>query len=258
MEIKQKRIFAFDGSPLNVNIKNGAPGKGFTLFCHGITADWSEEGFNTQIADHFPDDHTCVFMEMRGHGGSPLGHSDFDVTSIVADVIRAFGFATEVSSSPRGNILAASFSSGASLLAAYEMRDRVGKIVLMNPRITYRYWLDDIEGWDSSSETFISDLRGGRIKKGDWVVGPALLNDLITCNAWHVVHQLKNPILTFHGDSDTLVPDSESKSLAEISGAKFVSLPNVDHGIVPTDGADKYAIRERISEAIADWLFANE
>lgn len=249
-----------DGGELYHEVTGDGP---LVVFVHAGVADgrmWRS------VVDRLADDHTCVTVDLRGFGRSPLPGNEFSWDEDVADLIRSFERGPAV-------VVGCSFGGGVALDLALEDADTVAGLGLISSSVG---GLQPDSDW---IDQFVEDeeqlLEKGRISEAVelnlavWVDGPrrepgtvsAKIRDLVGLmqHAAFVVEEpdgvevlqveppacdrldeIDVPATVLIGELDIDGIIAMNVELAEHLDAELVRVPGVAH-LVPMEAPDATA-----------------
>ena len=262
-----------DGTALRGTLRAAPRPRAGVLFVHGITVDRDEDGFYRTFAERLDRiDATSLRFDLRGHGKSGGGGGGYErvtLSGVVNDVGRAHGLLA--SRLPPGAplfVIAASFGGGlAAHWAAAPAAAPLAGLVLLNPLFDYgKRMLFDKPYWSGGGLTAdgLGMLAGrGWLDHGEFRIGPAMLNELLCIRPQESVENLGVPLLTVHGDADSMVPHGVSRSCTgRARDSEFVTIGGADHGFVHPDDDGDYAhpdtlrFREAVFGKVLSWVGA--
>jgi len=212
--------------------------KGYVLLAHGITVDKDEGGFYTDIATELcKRGYASLRFDFRAHGESEGKQREMTVIGELVDVKASVKKLFEYSAKQIG-IVAASFGAGPVILYSTTNNDKVRCIVLLNPVIDYsKTFLDPIVPWarDSFNEEGYKHLydKGYLLLDRVFEIGIKLVEDFQFITPYTHMRQIKCPVLTIHGDKDSMVPFQVSKKYHKCNKrSSFITISEADHGFI--------------------------
>lgn len=242
------------------------------LLVHGITADRGEDGFYSEFAKGLDRiGASSLRFDLRGHGKSGGGgYERVTLSGVINDIGCAYDLlASRLPPSAPAFVVAASFGGG--LAACWAAAAEAGHaargpppqgLVLLNPLFDYgRRMLFDKPYWGGGGLTAdgLAALAGrGWLEHGEFRIGPAMLNELLCVRPQDAVRNLGVPLLTIHGDADTMVPhDVSRRCTEEARDSEFVTIRGADHGFVhPDDEGYDHPDTLRFRAAVLDKAFS--
>lgn len=239
IDVKSTRVEykSVDGTPLVGIISMPSETKGFVLMMHGITVDKDEwENFYVDLADELHREGLGTLrFDFRGHGES--GGSSMDV-SIMGNVLDIKASIEQIKKHWCGKIIfiATSFGAGPAIITASEIQDVVQCLVLIAPVIDYdATFLNPRTEWakESFNESAFEELqkKGYLILDESFKLSANLIEEFRTTKPYEILDTLKIPVLSIHGEKDSMVPFEITKKHAQPNPeSKFFPLPNADHG----------------------------
>ena len=268
---------SLDGTVLRGTLRAAPSPRAGVLFVHGITVDRDEDGFYETFADRLdPVGATSLRFDLRGHGKSGGSYEEATLTGVINDI----GCAHEllVSKLPHGTptfVIAASFGGGLSVCwaaseaskpAAHGSGAPLRGLVLLNPLFDYgKRMLFDKPYWIRGGLTNdgLATLSGrGWLEHGEFKIGPAMFNELFHVRPQDRVGNLGVPLLTVHGNADSMVPHETSRRCTgEACDSEFVTINGADHGFVHPDDEDythpdTLRFRDDVFAKVLSWMGA--
>lgn len=263
-----------DGTALRGTLRSAPRPRAGVLFVHGITVDRDEDGFYRTFAERLDRiDATSLRFDLRGHGRSGGGgYERVTLSGVVNDVGRAHvQLASRLPPGAPLFVIAASFGGGlavhwAAAPAAPAAAPLAG-LVLLNPLFDYgKRMLFDKPYWSGGGLTAdgLGMLAGrGWLDHGEFRIGPAMLNELLCIRPQESVGSLGVPLLTVHGDADSMVPHGISRSCTcSARDSEFVTIGGADHGFVHPDDDEDHAhpdtlrFRDAVFGKVLSWVGA--
>ena len=266
-----------DGTELRGTLRAASQPRAGVLFVHGITVDREEDGFYKTFADRLDAvGATSLRFDLRGHGKSGGSYEGATLTGVINDIGCAHGLlASRLPRSAPTFIIAASFGGGLSVCwaaaapsgpAARGNGAPLKGLVLLNPLFDYgKRMLFDKPYWDGGGLT--ADGLGrlserGWLDHGEFRIGPAMLNELFYVRPQDRVEDLGVPLLTVHGDADSMVPHDTSRRCTDRArDSEFVTISGADHGFVHPDDEDythpdTLRFRDAVFDKVLSWMGA--
>lgn len=235
--------------------------KGIAVAIHGINSEHTESGLYTDLGERLAKlSIETTSIDLRGHGASEGRQEDFCLSGALMDICST------IDQCRREGLplflIGASFSGGLSLYISRYLR-KVESLILLNPRVNYRPWLEDspllTKGLVNKEQQRI--LRNtGYIERKGFHLSSVMLNEIASFTLESTLHN-ETPTLVLHGEDDTTIPWREPASFFEDTPmCEIEIIPNAQHGFVAT-GADlnskaTQAMRSKIVERIADFVEA--
>lgn len=237
------------------------------LFVHGITVTREEDGFYTEFAKRLDSlNAISLRFDLRGHGKSnECSHEEVTLTGVINDIDAAFTKLCEnVLPSTPTVIIAASFGAGLSSYWASENIKKLRTLVLLNPLFDYAlrmlyskpYWNQN-KLTDEGMKTL---KKQGWLPHGSFHMGRALVNELLHIKPYEKMQQLTIPVLTIHGDKDSMVPYEIAKRYGLPNPKSgFITIEGADHGFTHPDDEDfthptTIKNREVVFNKVIDWI----
>lgn len=240
--------------------------KGYTLLAHGITTDKNEwNNFYVDLAQELRKQHfASLRFDFRGHGESAGAQRDITVIGELLDVKAS---ANEVIKRGKNgvSIIATSFGAGSAIMYAAQNKDNVRCLTLLSPVLDYlATFLEPIVPWAKDSFNTDGfqhlDKNGFLLLDGEFELGAKLVEEFKILKPYEYLKQIACPVLTIHGDKDSMVPYEVSKRYGTPNkDSEFVSLEGADHGFVDSEddiGMSKKSISNRalVIARIVDWV----
>lgn len=264
-----------DGTALRGTLRGAPPprARAGALLVHGIAVDRDEDGFYSELAERLGRiGAASLRFDLRGHGESGGDYERVTLSGVINDIGCAHGLLA--SRLPRGAptfVVAASFGGG--LAACWAAAAEAGNpargappagLVLLNPLFDYaRRMLFEKPYWSGGRLTDggLAALAGrGWLEHGEFRIGPAMLNELLCIRPQDSVRDLGVPLLTVHGDADSMVPyDVSRRCTEEARDSEFVTIRGADHGFVHPDDEgyghpDTPRFRDAVFGKVASWI----
>lgn len=260
-----------DGFRLEGTLRNSeAKSKHAVLLVHGSTVTREEHGLYTEFAQRLDElSATSLRFDLRCHGSSEGKYEELTLLGVINDIDSAVKeIRKKVPSDVPLTIIAASFGGGLSAYWASEHMDKIHSIVLLNPLLDYGrqmlflkpYWHDG----KLSSEGAETLKKQGWLPHRRFKMGRELVNELLYIKPYEKMGNLSIPVLTIHGDHDSMVPFEIAKKYGMPNNqCSFVAIKGSDHGFRSIDSKDfahPDAIRFKniVFEKILDWISENK
>lgn len=212
--------------------------KGYVLLAHGITVDKDEGGFYTDIAEELcKRGYVSLRFDFRAHGESEGKQREMTVIGELVDLNASVKKLFEYGAKQVG-IVVASFGAGPVTLYTTANNNKVGCIVLLNPVIDYgKTFLDPIVPWakDSFNKEGYKHLyeKGYLLLDGVFEIGIKLVEEFQFITPCTIMRQIECPVLTIHGDKDSMVPFQVSKKYHKCNKkSSFIAISGADHGFI--------------------------
>lgn len=255
-----------DGTKLSGTLRRMPRPRLGVLLVHGITVDRDEDGFYTEFAGRLDAlGATSLRFDLRAHGKSGGKYEDLTLSGVINDIDSAYRALS--ASLPQGSpivVAASSFGGGLSAYWASERPDSIRGVMLFNPLLDYaKRMIFDKEFWRDGAltEDGIRDLSGdGWLGHGEFRIGRPLLNELFHIRPQEKIKDLEVPLLTIHGDADSMVPyDTAKERTLECAGSEFVTVGGADHGFTRPgdeefDHPETLRFREVVFERALEWI----
>ncbi|HEV2226409.1 MAG TPA: alpha/beta fold hydrolase [Nitrososphaerales archaeon] len=223
--------------------------KGEAVFAHGLNNNKDEDGYFVRLSRMLSKaGYSSLRFDFRGHGESSGRPEDMTVTGELVDLKTSIAYLEGVLGDTVGLVLvASSFGAPAVILYAAENKDKVEKLVLLNPVLDFRKtFLQSETEWGKTffNPTGYKELESKgfiSIPETEFRLGRRVIEDFGRIEPYKVLQELKMPILTIHGTQDTSVPYEVSRKYgAPNSRSKFISL-DTDHTF---PGKEDFVVQE--------------
>lgn len=259
------------------------------LLVHGLTGDREENGLYTDLAGRLAGTGVqSLRFDMRGHGRTGGRYEDMTMSGVVGDIGAAYAHLAK--GLPRGApafVVGSSFGGGMSVCWAAATAvpgepgahtrnasdplirpARLAGIVLFNPLLDCRKrFLLDKPYWGPAgpSDEAIGTLayRGWLEHDGGFHIGRGLYNELSLVRPQDRVAHVDVPLLTVHGDADSVAPHGISRECTGTAPhSEFATIAGADHGFVhPDDNGDgghhdTRRLRDEAMARAAAWMAA--
>lgn len=260
---KQVTLNSLDGTQLAGHLYSplSSP-KRSALLIHGISSEKSEGGLYEDLAQELLQcGYSILALDLRSHGESQGDQTEFTISGAIADIQAGWDFLDSLAPSLPRVLVGASFGGGLALYASLRLF-RVDKLVLLNPRLNYRPWIETstlFNGSGVNANVQRNLLAGGYCERNGFKIGRHLANELW---AWTdaMVDVLATPTLVIHGTEDSVIPVGQTRrAFADRTDATFVEIPNAEHGFTDartddTKSEASLAIRSDVIERLSTWL----
>ena len=265
---------SMDGTALRGTLRTPPHTRAGVLLVHGITADRDEDGFYAELAERLDGiGAASLRFDLRGHGKSGGGgYERVTLSGVINDIGCAYGLlASRLPPDAPAFVVAASFGGG--LAACWAAAAEAGHaargaapagLVLLNPLFDYgRRMLFDKPYWGEGGLTddgLAALACRGWLEHGRFRTGPDMLNELLCIRPQDAVRDLGVPLLTLHGDADTMVPhDVSRRCTEEARDSEFVTIMGADHGFVHPDDEgydhpDTVRFRDAVFGKVVSWI----
>ena len=244
------------------------PYRGFTLLLHGITMDKDEfNGFYSELAEKLClKGFASLRFDFRGHGESEGYQREFSIIGQILDIKASIREISKIWKGPI-SIIATSFGAGAAIIytALYGLNLKVNTLILVSPVIDYvATFLQPSTPWAreefNKEKMKTLEVKGYLELDGRFDIGAKLIEELKIIKPYEYIRKLKIPVLTIHGDKDTMVPFEVSRKYgAPNEKSKLVVVEGADHGYVAygdDTGLSEESLRNRafIINEILNWI----
>ena len=214
----------------NMNIRH------MSLLVHGITVNREEDGFYTDLSKRLSSiGSASLRFDLPGHGSSQGSYEKLTLTKVISAIEMAYRelYKSLLPNDVPLNVIASSFGGGLSACWAAKNQDKLRTLILLNPLLEYdRHMLFSKPFWNNGKLTTqgIETLDSqGWLPHGEFCMGEEMINDLLLIKPHKIMQSLKIPVLTIHGDSDSVV---------SFDAAKKYSITNKNSAFIPIHGAD--------------------
>jgi len=267
--MEQKHLVpTVDGFQLSVVVTE-ASARDIVIWMHGIAVDKDEYlGFFREGADYLAQEgFTSIRFDFRGHGESSGNSLDFSVVGQNLDVKAVIDYTNEqiANTGARLHLVAASFGAPPAIFAGARYPDAISSISLISPVLSYkRTFLEPETEW--AAEIFTEEQfkalneRGKLLFDQDFWIHIHLVEEMRVVRPDVGLRELRQPVLVFHGDKDSMVPyDVTAQACQGIDNVLLVTMHGVDHGfmlkgdeegITPGSIENKLAIYRQIASHI--------
>lgn len=237
--MEEVRLHTVDDFEIKAVITD-AKASDIVIWMHGISVDKDEYlGFFRDGAEWLVREGvTSIRFDFRGHGessGSSLDFSivgqNFDVKSVVEFARRTYG-----KLSIRIHVVAASFGAPAALFAAATYPELIHTVCLVSPVLSYRRtFLHPETEWATEvfSEKQFQDLEetGRLYLDSRFCIGHRLVEEMRIVRPDIALREIRQPVLVFHGDRDSMVPyDATVEACRDLGHVRLVTMNGMDHG----------------------------
>jgi alpha-beta hydrolase superfamily lysophospholipase len=267
---EQTRFRTLDGLQLSATLtRSGSPGDTAVVLVHGGGVTREEGGFFTRLAAGLAEAGVASLrFDLRGHGESEGRQEELTLSSVLNDIRVALAHVRQATGASQLSLLGASFTGGACAYFAAKRPAEVGRLVLLNPQLSYKqrtidsrpYWADDRLSDDMARQLseqgfiqFTPTLRHGR----------PILNEVFWFDVLAVLGDIQAPVLVVHGTADTFVPIEASRQAMQRFTAehKLVEIEGSQHGFAVHDDPQYLSPQSQEWQAFvirtaADWITA--
>lgn len=240
--MEQKHLVrTVDGFQLSLVVTEAGV-RDIVIWMHGITVDKDEylefflEGAHYLAQEGF----TSIRFDFRGHGESSGNSLDFSVVGQNLDVKAVINYINEQIAHTRArlHVVAASFGAPPAIFAGARYPDAINSISLISPVLSYkRTFLEPETEWAAeifSKEQFKAlDEQGKLLFDQDFWIHLNLVEEMRIVRPDVGLRELRQPVLVFHGDKDSMVPyDVTAQVCRGVSNIRLVTMHGVDHGFM--------------------------
>lgn len=266
--VKEKKVFycSKDRTNLCGILTNPNKAKGYVILAHGITMDKNEwENLYVDISQELcKKGFGSLRFDFRGHGESE-GHQR-DIT-IIGELLDVSASAEKITECWEGgiSIVATSFGAGPAILYACQNEEKIKCVVLLCPVIDYvSTFIRPITPW--AKETFNEESfkqlerKGYILLDGEFKLGAKLIEEFKVIKPYENLKEIKCPVLTIHGNKDTMVPYRISKKYGiPNEKSEFMTLKGADHGFVAFgdengDSEDTLKNKRIVIDKVCGWI----
>lgn len=266
--VSEKKVFyqSNDGKKICGIIAKPQKEKGWILLAHGITMDKNEWGnFYVDIAHRlYKNNFASLRFDFRAHGESEGTQEDI---TIIGELLDLKASANKIFENWDDGIslLGTSFGAGPSILFANQYKRRVKCLVLLCPVLDYTTtFLKPITPW--ARETFNKkgfkqlEERGYILLDDKFKLGSKLIEEFNVIKPYENLKDVECPVLTIHGNKDTMVPYKVSKQYGVPNEkSEFITLNDADHGFIALGdetGGSKESMKNKkfVIKKIVEWI----
>lgn len=213
--------------------------KGYVLMAHGITMDKNEwNNFYGELSQELCErKFASLRFDFRAHGESEGNQRELTVIGELLD-IKASIKKIQEKRNDKISIIATSFGAGPAILYTAQNPHKVNCLILLCPVLDYEAtFLNPIVPWarESFNERGFKELeeKGFLLLDGVFEIGAKLVEEFRIIKPYEYLKKISCPVLTIHGDMDTMVPYEISKKYGSPNeNSKFIALKGADHGFV--------------------------
>lgn len=183
-------------------------------------------------------------FDLRGHGVSEGRQEDLTLAAVANDIRSAAGFVMEKAGMRAVHLIGASFSGGATAMAAAAWPQTVRGLVLFNPLFDYKCrFIDQKPYWRAGrlqpDEAQLLLAQGYLRHSPSFKLGRPLLNEVFHVVPAGYLAKVRQRTLVVHGTKDTFIPVESSRKFLPLLGTADWQLLEIDgaqHGIaMPED-----------------------
>lgn len=267
-----------DGTVLRGTLRAAPRPRLGALLVHGITADRNEGGFYRTFAARLDRAGAASLrFDLRAHGESEGAYEGVTLSGVINDIGSAYGLlASRLPPDAPAFVVAASFGGGLAVCWAAEAEAAAAAaarpgaaprgLVLLNPLFDYAkrmvfdkpYW----SGGGLTGDGLRSLRENGWLDHNGFRIGPAMLNELLCLRPCERAKDLGMPLITIHGDADSMVPHGTSRRCTGgARSSEFVTVEGADHGFVRPDDEDcthpdTLRFRDGVYARALEWMAA--
>lgn len=241
---EKRTLKTVDGFSISAvhTVSKGA--RGVILWLHGITVDKNEYlGFFEDGAEYFAKKGVDSFrFDFRGHGQSDGTSLDFSIAGQMLDLEAALDYLICYYQKPKLKIhvVACSFGAPPAIFMATR-RNIFGKLILIAPVLSYtRTFLDPETEWAKelfNEKTLLKAAQTNRLFiNPKFPISMRLIEEMVLIRPEIALCEIRQPTIVIHGDADSMVPFSVSKSAVKRARyAKLKRFRHMDHGFNDAD-----------------------
>lgn len=217
------------------------------IFAHGFSSSKNTTNF-VKLAERLNQNNISSFrFDFYGHGESKGDFEKITISEAVDDILQAIKFLQSKGYSQIG-LVGSSFGGISSIIAASQSND-LFLLALKSPVSDYweieksRYSNKELEEWKEKGYRDYED-EGKKMK-----LNYSFVEDFDNNNGYEAAPKIKVPTLIVHGDSDNVVPVSQSiKTSKLIPNCKLVTIKDANHRYTEGDHA------EQMLKAISEFI----
>jgi pimeloyl-ACP methyl ester carboxylesterase len=239
--------------------------KNFVIMAHGLGMnkdEWNNLHFRISQDLNMHQIATLRF-DFRGHGDSEGSMKDMTVAGQLLDLHAAVNEVQKKWKKPVA-FLASSFGAPPVIYYASIHPEDINSIALLNPVLDYdATFLNPVVEW--AAESFNKDgykhlSENGYLMLDNNQLGAKLITEFKLLKPFQTLSTLKCPVLTIHGDKDSMVPYAVAKKYGEPNRhSNFIPIKKADHGFVDWEDEegtnDKSAKNQKkVTEHIIEWV----
>jgi uncharacterized protein len=238
----------------------------FALMAHGINMDKNEwNNLHFRISNDLNHQNISTFrFDYRGHGESEGTIRDMTIIGEYLDVVSS---TDEISKRWKGKIslIASSFGAGSCILYAALYPQKINSLILLNPVLDYKATFLNPEvdwGKDTFNKKGYKFLKknGFILLDGKFRLDAKLIAEFEIIKPYEYLQKIKCPVLTIHGDSDSMVPYRISKKYGKPNKhSYFIEVKNAEHGFIKAnddEGITKQSRenQDQVTQQIINWI----
>lgn len=238
----------------------------FVLLTHGITMNKNEyDDFYKDIAKVLYINGIGTFrFDFRAHGESEGKQREMTIIGELIDVESSIEKISEVWKK-QITIMATSFSAGLSILYTAIYPSKVKNLILLSPVLDYyATFIKPVTTWgkENFNKDGFSQLKnkGYILLDGEFELGVHLIEEFQVIKPYEFLNTINCPILTIHGDKDSMVPFKISEKYGRSNHrSKFIRIKNGGHGYIDCNdeiGDSKISLKNKnfIIQEIFNWV----
>ena len=266
MEEKKINYSSADGLKLSGVVSVLTKPEAFVLLSHGITMDKNEwNNLHFRIAqDLYEQNIASLRFDYRGHGESEGSMREM---TVVGELMDVKGSVSAVQASWKGkiSIVASSFGAASSILFAALNPEKISCLVLLNPVLDFdATFLNPQVAWGKN--TFNKkgfkylEEKGYILLDGEFELGAKLISEFQLIKPYEYLKMLNCPVLTIHGDRDSMVPYPVSKEYGLPNRrSKFVTIDKAEHGFIKWNDDEGNNIQSKenqkqVTRLLIEWI----
>lgn len=201
------------------------------ICCHGIRSDKNEFGNFNKLSQKLQENGvSCYCFDFTGHGEDDKDFSEFNISTAIKDLELAMDYVNELGYE-KIIVLGASFGAGIVGLMDYRKYPNVVALILWYPALVYSdaemFSQNNVEKAMKNGFLETESMNTGKI----YNFSKKLMMETREYSPYDTMLKCDLPKLFIHGNKDTVVPCSRTKSLAEESkNSEIVIIENGTHG----------------------------
>jgi pimeloyl-ACP methyl ester carboxylesterase len=237
----------------------------FVLLTHGITMDKNEyDDFYKDVAKALYTNGIGTFrFDYRAHGESEGKQREMTIIGELIDIESSMEKISEVWKK-QITIMGTSFGAGSSILYTALYPSNVKNLILLSPVLDYNAtFIKPVTPWgkDNFNNKGFSQLKnkGYMLLDGEFELGVHLIEEFRVIKPYEFLTTINCPILTIHGDKDSMVPFKISEKYGQPNPrSKFIRIKNGGHGYMDFNdeiGDSKISLKNKnfIIQEIINW-----
>jgi pimeloyl-ACP methyl ester carboxylesterase len=240
--------------------------KAFALMSHGINMNKNEwNNLHFKISQDLNEHLISTFrFDYRAHGESNGKMRDM---TVIGEYIDVKSSVVEIKKKWKNKIamIASSFGAGSTILYASVYPEKIGCLILLNPVLDYNAtFLNPEVEWAKGSFNKKGyqnlEKKGYLLLDGKHQLDAKLIAEFEILKPFEILQTIKCPVLTIHGNEDSMVPYYISKKYGKPNKrSKFLTIKDAEHGFVKfndEEGKDSDSIinQQIVTKAIIDWI----